>query len=157
MLNRWMQHCDTGGMSVTLTADGDPPALQFSMAAAEQCQNYGKSLFRWHEPFVSPAWPVSAAESRLKEEKDFQCYSVISALSYFPIFFTDPTVWGGYWDQRERDGDTHTPPAPSRVPQHPSEQPCLRLGASQAQWTGDIHAANDSSGSGTTERIEKRL
>lgn len=117
MLNRWMQHCDTGGMSVTLTADGDPPALQFSMAAAEQCQNYGKSLFRWHEPFVSPAWPVSAAESRLKEEKDFQCYSVINALSYFLIFVKIPQP-GEVIGIRGREMGTHTPLLP--LPESPS-------------------------------------
>lgn len=38
------------------------------------------------------------------------------------VFLKDPTVWGGYWDQRERDGDTH-PPLP--LPELPSEQPCL--------------------------------
>lgn len=123
MLNRWMQHCDTGGLSVALTADGDTPTLQFSTAATEQFQNYGRSLFRWHEPFVSSAWPVSAAESKLKEEKYFQCYSVINASSCF--FFKILQVWGGSWAQRERDGDTHTLLSLAGLPQHPSEQPCL--------------------------------
>lgn len=47
----------------------------------------------------------------------------------------------------------HTPPPPSaRAPQWAALP--ARLGALQAQWTGDIHTVNDSSGSGTTERIE---
>lgn len=109
MLNRWMQHCDTGGLSVALTADGDTPTLQFSTAATEQFQNYGRSLFRWHEPFVSSAWPVSAAESKLKEEKYFQCYSVINASS---CFFLRSYKSGEVLGLREREMGTHTPSSP---------------------------------------------
>lgn len=68
------------------------------------------------------------------------------------VYFKDPTVWGGYWDQRERDGDTPLPPPSARAPQWAALP--ARLGTLQAQWTGDIHTVNDSSGSGTTERIE---
>lgn len=131
MLNRWMQHCDTGGPSVTLTADGDTPALQFSMAATEQFQNYGKSLFRWHELFVSSAWPVSAAESKLKGEKHFQCYTVMNALSWFILKILQS---GEVIGIRGREMGTHTPP--SLCQSSPVSSPACQVGniTSSVDW-----------------------
>lgn len=70
---------------------------------------------------------------RQAEEKHFRCYFVVNALS---DFLWDPTVWGGYWDQRERDGGTHTFLPLPELPQHPSEQPASQAGSvtSSVDW-----------------------
>lgn len=55
----------------------------------------------------------------------------------------------------QRWGHTHTPFSPCWAPPAPQWAALPHgLGALQAQWTGDIHTVNDSSTSGTTERIE---
>lgn len=52
-------------------------------------------------------------------------------------------------------GDDTSSSPPAAPPQPPIDQPSLtRYGYRTAQRFGDIHAVNDSSGSGTTERIE---
>lgn len=115
----------TGGMCTLLTADGGytgtAEVLQFSTCATELRQNHCKLLHVWHEPFVSlsrllrPAWTVSVAERKLKEQKHLQSYPEINALSYLGVPWRTPLA--GEVSGIRRDGYAHTSPSlPSHSP-----------------------------------------
>lgn len=60
-----------------------------------------------------PAWTVSAAESKLKEEKYLQCYSEIDAFSYFGVPLNIPLAG----EVGRGAGNAPSPPtAPPSIP-----------------------------------------
>jgi len=82
---------------------------------------------------------------KLKEEKCFQRYSEINALFYIGVLLK-------ILPAGEVGGEGGNPPSPPTAPQQPALPSRLRV--SQRSVAGEIHAVNDSSGSGTTERTE---
>lgn len=91
-----------------------------------------------------------------KQAEGRKVLSVLLCHKYFILFFfKDPTTLGRFLgSEGERWGHTPPPPPARALPAPQWAALPHRLGALQAQWTGDIHTVNDSSGSGTTERIE---
>lgn len=88
-----------------------------------------------------------------RKKSTFKCYSETNAVSYFGVPLKIPCAGevSGIEGERERGEISF----PSRSPPAPIDQPCL-TGEEyyDVRWFGDIQTGNDSSGSGTTERIE---
>lgn len=89
-----------------------------------------------------------------KQAEGRKVFSVLLWHKCFILFSLKIPLSGEVIGIRGREVGTHIP-FPSQSPPAPQWAALPhRLGALQAQWTGDTHTVNDSSGSGTTERIE---